>query len=79
MQWFPKSALRTTGGPRDELKWSTNLYANQYFMLRGALKYIIKLSALQKSLWTTDVLLELSIPECLYLNGTDIKDVSCFI
>jgi len=68
MQWFPKSALRTTGGPRDELK-----------MLRGALKYIIKLSALQKSLWTTDVLLELSIPECLYLNGTDIKDVSCFI
>jgi hypothetical protein len=24
VQWFPKSAQRTTGGPQDELKWSAN-------------------------------------------------------
>jgi hypothetical protein len=52
-QGFPKSAPRTTGGPRDELKWPANPYTNQYFVLRGALEYF-KWSALQKSLGTTD-------------------------
>jgi hypothetical protein len=53
-QWFPKSALQTTSGPRDLLKWSANPHANQYFVLRGALKYF-KWSANQKSLGTTGI------------------------
>ncbi len=47
-----KSAPRTTGGPRYELKWSAIPHKNQYFVLRGALKYF-KWSAFQKSLGTT--------------------------
>ncbi len=51
-QRFPKSAPRTTGGPRDQLKWSSNPYTNKYFALWGALKYF-KWSAKQKSSGTT--------------------------
>ena len=50
-QWFPKSVPRTTGGPRNLLKWSANPYKNQYFVLCGALKYF-KWFAYQKSLGT---------------------------
>ncbi len=58
MQWFPKSAPRTTGGPRDKLKWSAYPNINQYFVLRGALKYF-KWSAHKKSLGTTEIVLYL--------------------
>ncbi len=51
-QWFPKSAPRTTSSPQDELKWSTIPHKNQYFVLRGTLKYL-KWSAFYKSLETT--------------------------
>jgi hypothetical protein len=50
-QRFPNSAPWTTSGPRDLLKWSANPHTNQYFVLRGALKYL-KWSANLKSLGT---------------------------
>ncbi len=53
-QCFPKSAPRTTSGPPYQLKWSSNLNTNQYFVFRGALKYFWW-SAHRKSLGTTDL------------------------
>ncbi len=53
-QWFPKSAPRTTGGPRDFPRWSANPNINQYFVLRGPPNFC-KWSANQKSLGTTDL------------------------
>jgi hypothetical protein len=54
VQCFPKSAPRTTSGPPYCLRWSANLNTNQYFVLRGALKYFWW-SAHRKSLGTTDL------------------------
>jgi hypothetical protein len=54
VQWLPKSAPRTTGGPRDWLKWSANPYINRYFVLRGP-PIFFKCSTNQKSLETTGV------------------------
>ena len=51
-QCFTKFAPQTTSGPRDQLKWSANPYTNQYFGLRGPLKYF-QWSAQRKSLGTT--------------------------
>jgi hypothetical protein len=51
-QCFPKYAPRTTRGPRDRLKWSTNYNTNWYFVPRGAQRTFL-CSALIKSLGTT--------------------------
>jgi len=53
-QWFPKSAPRTTGGPRDYLKWSSKPYINQHFVLDGPPNFS-KWSANRKSLGTTGI------------------------
>jgi len=41
-QWFPKSAPRTTGGPRDWLKWSANPYKRSIFCALRTTKFQLK-------------------------------------